>query len=163
MPATPPLKSLCVITASPGSNEPVFIMVDEPACGVTLTVAITGAFVALVAVNEGIFPAPVGASPIDAVLLVQLNKVPATDPAKFTAAVSVLLHTTWLAGWVTSGVGCTVTVAVIEAPVQVPETGVIVNVTITGDEVVLVNVPLIFPEPLAGIPVTEPVIFLVQL
>ena len=38
-----------------------------------------------------------------------------------------------------------------------------VKVTVTGALVVLVNVPLIFPVPLPAIPVTEPVLSLVQL
>ena len=37
------------------------------------------------------------------------------------------------------------------------------NVTITGELVVLVSVPLILPAPLAAIPVTATVLFLVQL
>jgi hypothetical protein len=41
--------------------------------------------------------------------------------------------------------------------------GVIVNATTTGALVVFVNVPLILPEPLAAIPVTATVLFLVQL
>ena len=40
--------------------------------------------------------------------------------------------------------------------------GVIVNVTVTGEEVVLVNTPVMSPDPLAAIPVTEAVSFLVQ-
>jgi hypothetical protein len=40
--------------------------------GVTVIVAVTGALVALVAVNDAILPDPLPASPIDGVLLVQL-------------------------------------------------------------------------------------------
>lgn len=43
-----------------------------------------------------------------------------------------------------------------------PVVGVMVNVTVTGALVVLVNIPLILPEPFAGIPVTVVVLFLVQ-
>ena len=57
----------------------------------------------------------------------------------------------------------TVTVAVIGAPVQPLTEGVIVNVTFAAAVVVFVNVPVILPEPLAVIPVTEVVLFLVQL
>ena len=39
----------------------------------------------------------------------------------------------------------------------------IVKVTVTGDTVVLVSVPLILPVPFAAIPVTVTVLFLVQL
>jgi hypothetical protein len=37
------------------------------------------------------------------------------------------------------------------------------KVTVTGEEVVLVNAPVILPDPLDAIPVTEAVLFLVQL
>jgi len=65
------------------------------------------------------------------------------------------------------GVGLTITVAVVVGPVQVTPAfvycGLIVNVTVTGALVVLVNVPLIFPDPLFAIPVTETVLSLTQL
>ena len=38
-----------------------------------------------------------------------------------------------------------------------------VKVTVTGALVLFVNAPLILPEPFAAIPVTDPVLFLVQL
>ncbi len=60
------------------------------------------------------------------------------------------------------GVGLTKTVAVIGVPVQLLAVGVIVNVTVIGAVVVLVSVPLMFPLPLAAIPVTEAVLSLVQ-
>ena len=53
--------------------------------------------------------------------------------------------------------------AVIGAPGQPLAVGVIVNVTSIGALVVLLSVPLILPEPLAGIPNTVAVLFLVQL
>ena len=61
------------------------------------------------------------------------------------------------------GSGLTVTNAVIGAPVQPLTEGVIVNVTVTAAVVVFLNAPVILPEPLAAIPVTEAVLFLVQL
>jgi len=61
------------------------------------------------------------------------------------------------------GVGFTSTVAVIGVPGHPLAVGVIVNVTVTGAFVVLVNAPLILPAPLAAIPVTDTVLFLVQL
>ena len=61
------------------------------------------------------------------------------------------------------GVGFTKTVAVIGVPVQPLAFGVIVKVTVTGAVVVLVSVPVMFPLPLAAIPVTLAVLFLVQL
>jgi hypothetical protein len=74
-------------------------------------------------------------------------------------------HTDWRAGDVvtTLEAGFTVTVEVIAVPVQPFAVGVTVNVTVTGEPVVLVNVPVIFADvPLEAIPVTEPVLFLVQ-
>ena len=59
-----------------------------------------------------------------------------------------------MAGWFTSGVGLTVTVAVIGVPTQVPEVGVIIKVTVIGTLLGLVSVPLILPVPLFAIPVT---------
>ena len=57
----------------------------------------------------------------------------------------------------------TVTVAVMAVPGQPLAVGVMVNVTVTGEPVVLVKVPVILAEvPLEAIPVTEPVLFLVQ-
>ena len=61
------------------------------------------------------------------------------------------------------GVGFTSTVAVTAAPGQPFAVGVIVNVTVTGTFVVLVNEPLILPDPLPAMPVTVPVLSLVQL
>ena len=51
----------------------------------------------------------------------------------------------------------------IDAPGHPLAVGVMVNVTVTGALVVLVNEPLILPEPLAAMPVTVPVLSLVQL
>lgn len=62
-----------------------------------------------------------------------------------------------------SGTGLTTTVAVMGMPGQLLAIGVMVNVTVRGELVVLVNVPLIFPVPLAPIPVTAAVLSLVQL
>ena len=61
------------------------------------------------------------------------------------------------------GVGLTKTVAVIDVPEQPLAVGVIVYVTVCGVNVVFVSEPLIFPMPLAAIPVTFPVLSLVQL
>ncbi len=60
------------------------------------------------------------------------------------------------------GVGLTSTVAVTGVPGQPLAEGVIVNVTITGEKVVLVSVPLISPLPLAAMPVTLVVLSLAQ-
>ena len=60
------------------------------------------------------------------------------------------------------GIGFTTTNAVVSGPVQVPAVGDIVNVTVTATFVVLVKEPEILPLPLAAIPVTSVVLFLVQ-
>ena len=61
------------------------------------------------------------------------------------------------------GSGLTVTNAEAGMPAQPAAVGVIVKVTVTGAVVVFVNAPLMFPDPLAAIPVTAVVLFLVQL
>ena len=120
----------------------------------------------MVAVKEAILPVPVAASPIDGWVFVQLYTVPGgavTTPVKVTAVVAAPLHNTWLGTAFTVGVGFTSTVAVTGVPGQPLAVGVIVNVTVIGVLVVLVKVPPILPAPLAAIPVTVPVLFLVQL
>ena len=62
--------------------------------GVTVTVATTGAVPVLMAVKLAILPLPLAARPMDGVLFVQLNVVPATEPVKVTGAVGAPLHTT---------------------------------------------------------------------
>ena len=62
-----------------------------------------------------------------------------------------------------AGPAFTSTVAVIGAPAHPLAVGVIVNVTVSGVAVVFVNTPVISPDPLAAIPVTEAVLSLVQL
>ena len=57
------------------------------ATGVTVNVAFTGLVPRLTPANEPIFPLPLPANPIDGKLLVQLNTVPLTLPAKLTAVV----------------------------------------------------------------------------
>jgi hypothetical protein len=70
----------------------------------------------------------------------------------------------WVDGVATAlGIGFTVTLTVTTGPGQPFAVGVIEKATTTGALVVLVRVPLILPVPLAGIPVTATVLFLVQL
>ena len=54
------------------------------------------------------------------------------------------------------------TVAVMGAPGHPLAVGVMVKVTVMGALVVLVKVPLIFPEPLAAMPVTVTVLSRIQ-
>ncbi len=72
--------------------------------GVTVIVAVSGAFVAFVAVNEAISPLPDAARPMPVLLFVQLNTVPATEPLKVTAVVDEPVQTVWLDTAFTSGV-----------------------------------------------------------
>lgn len=134
--------------------------------GVTVKVAEIGAFVEFVAMNDGMFPVPLAdARPIAVLLFVQLNTVPATVPLKLIAAVGEPLQTTWLATALTVGVGFTVIVNVIGAPVQLTPlviVGVTVIVAVTGALVALVPTNEgIFPLPLAARPIDG--VLLVQL
>ena len=61
------------------------------------------------------------------------------------------------------GLGFTSTVAVMGVPAQLVAVGVMVNVTVTGAVVVFVKAPLMFPDPLAAMPVTDAVLVLDQL
>ncbi len=84
-------------------------------------VAVTGALVALVALNDKISPVPDAARPMLVLLLVQLNTaVPPLDGVvKLMLAVGLLLHTTWFGTGFTTGGGLTVIVKVIGVPLQV--------------------------------------------
>ena len=130
--------------------------------GETVIVATTGALVVLIAVNEGIFPVPLAARPIDVLLFVQLKTVPLTAPLKLTALLAAPLHKAWLAGCITSGVGLTVIVKFCEAPGHPFANGETVIVAVTGALVKFVAVNAgILPLPLAARPME--VLLLVQL
>jgi hypothetical protein len=115
------------------TGVPVQPEADE---GVTVIVAVIGAAVLLVAVNDGILPVPDAARPIAVLLFVQLYTVPATVPVKLTADVPDPLQSNWSAGWFTLAVGFTVIVNVLLAPLQVipplVNVGVTVIVAVTG-------------------------------
>jgi len=109
---------------------------------ITVKVATTGAPVVLIAVKLGILPTPSGPWPIWAPVCVQVYTIvpPVVGLVKFTAAVAVLLHTTWLAGWFTTGVGLTVIVKLIGCPAHPLATGVTVIVATSGALVLLVAI-----------------------
>ena len=109
----------------------------------------------------------------------QLPVTPAGKPVKVAPVapvvayvilvIGVLMHTVCdvVAGAEVSVIvllGLTVTVAVKVAGAAQPlaSRAVMVNVTVTGEAVAFVNVPLIFPVPLAAIPVAVTVLSLVQ-
>jgi len=134
------------------------------AVGVMVNVTSIGANVVLVSVPM-ISPEPLAAMPVTVAILslVQSNVVPATLPVSTIAAIGLAEHTVCEAGVaVASGVGFTRIVARIGTPRHPFAVGVMVNVTKTGANVVLVSVPLISPEPLAAMPVTEAILSLVQ-
>ena len=63
------------------------------AVGVTVMVAVTGAFVAFVTVKALMFPVPLAAKPIVGSLLVQVYVVPETAEVKVTVFVDAELQT----------------------------------------------------------------------
>ena len=115
------------VLVGPVQGTPLLVNV-----GVTTIVAITGAVPVLVAVNDEMFPIPDAKSPIDGVSFVQAYVVvpPVLLVPKITAVVLVLLHTTWLVGWITSPVGLTVIVKVFDGPLQLVPPFVKVGVTV---------------------------------
>jgi len=136
------------------------------AVGVMVKVTVTAALVVLVNTAAGTLPVPLAGRPVTAATLslVQLYTVPATVPVKTIGRLVEPEHSVCVVGVaVAVGVGFTKTVAVIGAPLQPLAAGVIVNVTVIGTFVVLVNVPLILPDPLAAIPVTVATLSLTQL
>jgi hypothetical protein len=86
--------------------------------GVTVTVATLGAVVALVPVKAGILPVPLAPRPTVVLLLVHAYVIvpPVVGVVKLVGRNEVLLHTTWLAGWLTCAVGLTVIVNVLVGP-----------------------------------------------
>ena len=79
--------------------------------GVTVTVAVTGAFVKLVAVNAPmLLPVPLAAKPMLVRLFVHAKLVVEAGVAtKLTAVVVEPVQRAWLAGSVSTGVGATST------------------------------------------------------
>ena len=99
---------------------PVQVTPPSVSDGVIVIVATIGALVVLVAVKPGISPTPMPARPIVGWLFVQRKIVPTDGPKSGNGAIGVPLHTTWLVVTVLStGVGFTVIVNVVDAPVQV--------------------------------------------
>lgn len=125
--------------------------------GVIVNVTVTGALVVFVNVPD-ILPFPFVAIPVTETLLsrVQLKVVPGTFPVSSMVAIELAEQIVCEVGAATTpGVGFTNTVAVIDAPVQPFNMGVMVNVTRTGVKVVFVRIPEISPEPLDAIPVAN--------
>jgi hypothetical protein len=106
----------------------------------TVIVATAGVVPGFVAIKLGILPTPSGARPMLAPVCTQLYTIvpPVVGLLKLTAAVAVLLHTTWLVIGFTNGVGLTVMVKVIGVPGQPAAVGVTVIVATSGPLVGLV-------------------------
>jgi hypothetical protein len=135
------------------------------AVGVIVNVTVIGALVVFVKAPL-ISPAPLAGIPVTetTLSLVQLKVVPEVLPERTMVVIVAAEHMVCEAGVATAfGVGFTSTVAVIGVPGHPFAVGVIVNVTVIGALVVFVKAPLISPAPLAGIPVTETTLSLVQL
>lgn len=134
------------------------------AVGVMVNVTVIGAAVVLVRLPL-ISPLPFAAIPVTApvLFLTQVNVVPVVVLVNAIVVIGPPEHIVWLEGVaIALGFGLTRTVAVIGLPAQPLADGVIVNVTVMGAAVVLVSVPLIFPLPLAAIPVTLTLLSLVH-
>jgi len=132
------------------------------AVGVIVKVTVTGAPVVLV--NEPVIsPEPLAAIPVTVAVL-SLTHVYVVAPERTIGVIALPEQTDCAAGVATAVVaGYTSTVAVKLGPAQPPALlGIIVKVTVTGDPVVLVKLPVIEPVPLATIPVTVAVLSLVQ-
>ncbi len=124
------------------------------AVGVTETVAVTGNNVLLVAVNEGMFPVPLEARPIDASELIQSNVVPCVMLVKFDAAIAAPLQTTVSDGTITFGPGLILIVNETGIPKHPFAAGVTVISAVTGRLVLLVAINEgILPVPLAARPI----------
>ena len=133
-------------------------LVDAPvqplAVGVTVIVATWSVVPLFTAVNDAILPVPLPARLILVLLFVQLYVVPLTAPLKVTAVVDPLLHTTWLDGVTTVGVGCTVIVNDDDVPTQPATVGVTVIVATWSVVPLFVAVnTAISPLPLAERPI----------
>ena len=125
-------------------------------------VAVIGALVLLIAENDPMLPVPEAARPIDGVLFVQLNVVPATPPLNATTFVVAPLHNVWLLTALTVGVGFTVMVKLVDPPVQPLADVITVIVAVIGVVPLLMAVKEeISPVPEAAKPIL--VLLFVQL
>lgn len=86
--------------------------------GIIVMVATTGVLVLFVAVNTGMLPVPLAASPMEVLLFVHENVVPVTAPVKLITADETALQRATFAGCTTVGVGFIVMVNVLGKPGQ---------------------------------------------
>ena len=149
------------------ANTVIVNVVDAPvhplAVGVTVIVATWVLPELLVTINELMFPVPLAASPINVLLFVHVNTVPAVAPENTNIGVVPPSQNDRLVTELTFGVGFTVIVNVIAVPAQPAAVmGVTVIVAVIGAAVLLVAIkPGILPCPVAASPIA--VLLLVQL
>ena len=99
------------VTLGPGFTVIVYVfgVPGQPlALGVTVMVAVTGSAELFVAENEGVFPVPLAARPIEGVEFVHVKVVPGVVLVNAEAATVIALQTVMFAGTTTTGVGLTV-------------------------------------------------------
>jgi hypothetical protein len=134
------------------------------AVGVIVNVTVMGAAVVFVKAPL-ISPVPLAAMPVIGTVL-SLVQLKVTPEVVLESSIVVIVAAEQMVCEdgvaIATGVGFTSTVAVIGAPGQPFAVGVMVKVTVIGATVVLVKTPLIFPEPLAAMPVTVALLSLVQ-
>jgi hypothetical protein len=121
-----------------------------------------------VLVNEPLMlPEPLDAIPVTepVLFLAQLYVVPPEPPLSAIELTAEPEHIVCEEGDAVTTLEdvLTCTVDVMAVPVQPFAVGVMVNVTVTAEPVVLVKVPVILPVPFDAMPVAEDVLFLVQL
>jgi hypothetical protein len=144
------------------TNAVMAVPVHPLTDGVMVNITFTWELVVFVKMPE-ILPVPEDGMPVtDAVLFLVHEKVVLEILlVNKTGDMAVPEQTVCVEGVaVAVGLGLTRTEALLE---QLFVVGVMVKVTYNGEVVVLVNVPLMVPEPLFAIPVTPAVLFLVQL
>lgn len=152
----PGLTVIVNVLTGPAQLMPLVIVAN------TEIVAVTGEVVGFTAVNDGRLPTPLGARPIDVLLLVHVKNAPATLLPNVIADVSDPLHTVKLLTTFTVGVGFTVIVKLMLAAAP-HEAALLVTVIVPliGTPVVLVPVnDGMLPVPPAARPIA--VLVLVQ-
>ena len=165
-----PEQMVCVkgVELAPGFTVTVRVIAApaQPfAVGVIVNVTVTGAVVVFVKAPV-ILPEPLAAMLVTVAVLfrTQLNVVPLTVLLDTIGVIVDPEQVVCDAGVATAaGFGFTNTVAFTGAPAQPADTGVTVNVTVAGVVVLLFKPATMLPDPLAPIPVTAVVLFLVQL
>jgi hypothetical protein len=160
MVTAPPAEAASIVTVAV-----MDVPVQPFAVGVMVKVTAIAAVVVFVRLPL-MSPLPLEAIPVTVAVLslVQLKVVKGILPDNTIGVIALAEQMVCDAGVATAvGLGFTKTVAFIGIPEQPLIMGVIVKVTVTAALVVLVKLPLMSPVPLAAMPVTATVLFLIQL